>query len=345
MMTMPNVAINILGWDGTDSEILKSCIEHALAQDYDDYIVIYSDNASKAHSDQMQKCFGQNPKFSINQYSKNYGYAEGHNRFFAAATAQFVMVINPDALLVPSFLTKAIAGFDQEEIGAVTGKMIKPKNPDTNLNDLVLDGTGVIMDITRRGRERGQQEIDHLQYDNDTEVFGVSGTAALYRRSALENVRLGDHEYFDEDFFAYWEDVDLSWRLQLAGYTCRYVPTARVTHTRLAGAHKGGYRDIQGFIAHHKELSVSVRRWNWRNHLFMIIKNDFGWNLAVGFPFIILRELAMVVYIICFEPKTLGILPSFFSLLPTMLRKRKIIQQSRIAESSDMFRWFKKISL
>ena len=342
---MPNVAINILGWDGTNAEILMSCIKHALAQDYDDYIVVYSDNCSKTLSGQMQERFGQDPKFKINQYSENFGYAGGHNRFFVSARAPFVMVMNPDALLEPTFLTEAIAGFDQELIGAVTGKMIKPKNSDRSIPDVILDGTGVVMDITRRGRERGQQEIDHLQYDLNTEVFGVSGTAAIYRRAALERIRLGEHEYFDEDFFAYWEDVDLSWRLQLAGYSCRYVPTARVIHTRLAGAHKGGYRDVLGYIAHHNELSISVRRWNWRNHLFMIIKNDFGWNFFIGLPFIMLRELAMLGYIICFEPKTLGILPSFFSLLPKIIQKRSIIQHNRIAKSSDMFRWFKKIQL
>jgi GT2 family glycosyltransferase len=155
----------------------------------------------------------------------------------------------------------------------------------------------------------------------------VSGTAAVYRKSALEEVKLGNSEYFDVDFFAYWEDLDLSWRLRLRGYECVYVPEAIVEHRRAVGASKGGILNFGEFVRHHRSFSLRIRKWNWRNHLFAIIKNDYGWSFYRDLPWIVLRELGMLAFLVCFMPDTLSAIPEFVRLLPAMLSKRRYIMK------------------
>ena len=221
--------------------------------------------------------------------------------------------------------------------------------PEQRNGEWLLDGTGIVVNRARRGRERGQLEVDHGQYDSQLDVFGVSGTAAVFRKSALHDAALpagsmsARPECFDEDFFAYWEDLDLSWRLRLLGYTCRYVPGAVVYHERVASSSEKGYKNPLAFYRHHAHLSKRIRQWNWRNHLFAIVKNDFGSPLATGFLFILGREVAMLGWILIFEPSTLGAVPEFFWLLPTMLRKRRVVQERRRAagvQGAAIAPWF-----
>lgn len=336
---MNKISINLLGYR-SDLDVISKAIDSVLAQSFQDFVLYYSENDSLTKSilPDIREKYANNPKVRIVDNKENLGYAGGHNKFFSEADTELVMVLNPDAILEKDFLLNIIPLFENKKVAMATGKMLKPE-PDANGNR-ILDGTGIVVYRTRRGKERGQTEIDRGQYDNDPYVFGVSGTAAVYRRSALEEVKIGS-EYFDHDFFAYWEDLDLSWRLKLAGYIAKYEPKAIVYHQRVAGSYKYGYKNPIGFAMHHAKLSGNVRRWNWRNHLFCIIKNDFGWAFVRDFPAIFFRELAMAVYITLVEPKTWGILPSFFELLPKMLRKRKVIQSRRKVTQHEAEHWFK----
>lgn len=338
-MSKPKISINLLGWRA-NFEMIDQAMESVLAQTYPDFLLYYTENDSSYQSiiPQIRAKYGDNPKVRIVENRENLGYAGGHNKFFDSAETELVMVLNPDARLELNFLEQIIPTFENLKVAAATGKMIKPEKDQQGNN--ILDGTGIIVYKSRRGKERGQMEIDRGQYDDQPDVFGVSGTAAVYRRSALEEIKLPDGDYFDHDFFAYWEDLDLSWRLRLAGYTVKYVPSAIVFHSRVAGSYAKGYKDLPGFIRHHSKFSLNVRRWNWRNHLFCIIKNDFGPALYKNLPRIIVREMAMAGYITLFEPRTWSVLPVFFQLLPKMRAKRKIIQSKRKVKSAEMEKLF-----
>lgn len=334
---MPKVSINVLGWNHSLEDI-SSCLDTILAQTFEDFEVLYSENGSKnSLIASLEQKYAGNHKLRLVNNESNLGYAGGHNKFIKGSQSDLVMVINPDALLHKNFLKFIMLPFNNLKVAMVTGKMLKPK-PNGN-GQPILDGTGIIISKSRRGRERGQTEVDRGQYDNSLDVFGVSGTAAVYRRSALQEVQI-EGEYFDHDFFAYWEDFDLSWRLRLAGFVAQYVPEAVVYHARVAGRSEGGYKNPFKFANHHAALSLNVRRWNWRNHLFCIIKNDFGWAFWKGLPYIFVREFFMLIYILIFEPRTLSVIPSFFRLLPKILRKRKIIQKQRVVTSTQAQRWF-----
>jgi GT2 family glycosyltransferase len=104
---------------------------------------------------------------------------------------------------------------------------------------------------------RGRGEEISTKYDNDTWIFGASGGASLYRVNLLKEIGL-----FDEDFFAYYEDVDLSFRAQLAGWKIGYVPQAMVFHEISATS-----AQIKGFTAYHTLKNLPLLLWKnvpWR---------------------------------------------------------------------------------
>jgi hypothetical protein len=95
----------------------------------------------------------------------------------------------------------------------------------------VINNVGGIVLASGHGADRGFQEIDHGQYDAPAEVFAACGNGMAIRRQAGEQVG-----WFDDDFFMYYEDTDLSWRLRARGWTIRYVPSAQLRHIHSASS-------------------------------------------------------------------------------------------------------------
>jgi GT2 family glycosyltransferase len=335
---MRSIAINIVRYQ-QPLLLLCDCIRTALEQDYDNFSITLSENgSSESIQDEVLALFGDHPQFRFVDNGSNLGFAGAHNLFISRTDTDLVLPLNPDTAMTPGYLRALSSAFDDERVAAATGKMLRGQ-PSSD-GPRVLDGTGIVVSRGRRGRERGQHETDLHQFDDRRDVFGVSATAAAYRRSALDAIKLSEREYFDEDFFAYWEDLDLSWRLRLAGFSCVYVPSAVIYHARTAAQSKGGYRHPLQFIRHHRQFPTRILRWNWRNQLFCIIKNDFGWHLWRDLPFIVARQLFMLGYILVFEMGTLGAVPEFIRLLPKMWRKRKMIQQKRVVSTPAIGKWF-----
>ena len=325
--SMKSLSINLLRWNSGWDEI-RACIEAVLASDLVDFELTYMENFNPdcpSLASEVKEQFGADGRVRVVVTEANLGYAGGHNRFFEETGSELLMVLNPDARIEPDFLKKIVAAFEDPHVGAATGKMIKPGQ--NRSGERTLDGTGILVSRSRRGYERGQLEIDRGQYDKEPQVFGVSGTAAVYRKSALEAVKIGTSEYFDEDFFAYWEDLDLSWRLRLRGFSCVYVPGAIVEHQRAVGKSEGGIRNFFEYVRHHRAFPLNVRQWSWRNHLFAILKNDHGWRFFRDLPFIAARELGMLIFLLCFMPDTLLAVPGALRLLPKMLAKRRYIMR------------------
>jgi GT2 family glycosyltransferase len=335
---MKKVAINLVRFNQSFEELVLA-VDAALAQDYGNFTFTFTENGSKENiKELMINKYESNPHFSYKENDKNLGFAGAHNKFFNESDAELVMPLNPDAIMQPGFISALVVVFEDPTVGSAEGKMLKPEVLKDGSH--LIDGTGLVVSRSRRARERGQLQKDLGQYDTITNIFGVSGTAPMYRKSALEKVRIGDREYFDEDFFAYWEDLDLAWRLRLAGYKAVYVPNAVIYHSRAVGQSKSGYKNPLQFVKHHSKFSVKVKRWNWRNHLFAIIKNDFGSSFWRDSLFILGREAAMFVYVIFFEPSTLGAIPDFLKLLPKMIAKRKSVKRMRVVSSAEIGKWF-----
>lgn len=267
------------------------------------------------------------PHIKILEPGYNIGFARGHNEIFAASGSEFFQLVNPDLIMTPTFVEEMLQAFTDPQVGAACGKLLRYDFTDDKPTN-VIDTTGVVLSKSGGGRNRGQHEIDNGQYDGKIDIIGPDGAAAMYRKSALESVKYlrpdGRYEYYDEDFHSYWEDADLDWRLINAGWKAKFVPQAVAYHGRTAASSPGGYRKVFAFIEHHKQIPIRIRQLNYKNHIYMFIKNSPRWYWQFFF-----REFFYQIYVLLIEPTTLRVLPEFFRGLKSMFTKRKFIQAHR----------------
>ncbi len=288
------------------------------------------------NDDGGKEFLGENfPWVKIIDPGYNIGFAKGHNLVFEKFPADFYQLVNPDMVMEPNYIEEMLKAFADKTVGAATGKLYQFKDLKLKIEDFrtnkILDSTGVVVNKSGRARDRGQHEEDFGQYDNQTSLRAVSAAGAMYRAGALKAVKLPalspkhsppspSYEYFDEDFHSYWEDVDLAWRMSIAGWKCVFVPSALGYHGRGAGSSKGGYIRFLDFIRHHRALNQRIRQLNYQNHIFMYIKNTRRF-----YPQFFVREFFMFFYILIFEPRTFKVLPQMFGLFPKIRGKRNYV--------------------
>ena len=213
---MARVSVIVLNWNG--KPFLKECLDSLRTQTFRDFETILVDNGSTDGS--VQYARQEFPDVRIVGLDYNAGFARGNNMGIQASSGQYIALLNNDARAHPRWLEALTTTLDaRPEVGFCTSKILLYDQPG------VIDSAGDLFYTCGVGEKRGRSETDRGQFAQLQPVFGACAAAALYRRSMLEDVGL-----FDEDFFAYAEDVDLSFRAQLAGYQCLYVPEAVVYH-------------------------------------------------------------------------------------------------------------------
>lgn len=274
------------------------------------------------------------PSVTIIDPGENLRFVKGHNLVFSKIEADFFQLVNQDLILEPDYVAKMLVAFEDERVGAANGKIFQY---DFEKNEKLekLDTTGVVIARSGGAKSRGQHEIDTGQYDDKLDLIAVDGAACMYRNAALQDVKSlrpdGQVEYFDLEFEMYWEDVDLSWRMFNAGWKCRYVPSAIGYHGRTAAASPGGYKKVIAYIKHHRQIPLWIRRFNYKNHIFLFVKNSPKWYWQFFF-----REFFYQIFVLFLETSTLKILPTMLKQWPAIWRKRKAIQQSRKASVEEI---------
>jgi len=260
----------VVSWNSARE--LPTALDSLLAQQVPGLEVVVVDNAS---ADTSRDVVGRYPDVRLVANPTNRGFAGAANQGAALAARhgnEALLVCNPDILLEPDYIQRAVEALAAgPRRAAVAGRLWRlPDGDRTRAGRLprMIDTTGHVAFRTRLFRNRGEGERDVGQFDLPGEVFGVSGAAALYRLDALDDVAVGG-EIFDEDLFAFWEDVDLDWRLKLRGWQTWYAPDARGWHER------GG--------AGPRRTAV-VERLNFANRVLVIIKNDDARSLARALP-------------------------------------------------------------
>ena len=182
------------------------------------------------------------------------GFAKAINTGLAATTGEIVFFANSDLFVADGYLDELVSFFERRpSAGCASGKILRYDLVTYHETD-VIDTTGLTIGRNRRVADRGENERDVGQFEREEEVFGVSGAALVARRKALEDVTVAG-ECLDESFHMYKEDVDLSWRLRLAGWECWYVPSAVAYHGRtIHGSGRRSYlADVRRF--HENERS------------------------------------------------------------------------------------------
>ncbi len=212
----PTVSVIIPNWNG--ARLLPDCLESLRRQTYPPLEVIVADGASTDDSAAVVR--ERFPEVRWLALPTNRGFTGNVNAGLRAARGAVLALLNNDAEADPAWLEELVGGFAADpRVAMCASKILLHDRRD------VLIGAGDLYYRDGTPNSRGVWEEDRGQYDTPDYVFGASGGAVAYRREMLADVGL-----FDECLFMYCEDVDLSFRAQLRGYRCRYVPTARVYH-------------------------------------------------------------------------------------------------------------------
>ncbi|MDM8553106.1 glycosyltransferase family 2 protein [Desulfococcaceae bacterium HSG7] len=197
---------------------LKTCLDSIFKQQFQNFTVTVVDNGSDDGSVEFIKA--EYPTVLLIQFACNKGFSAAINSGIRKADSKYICLLNNDIELDPYFLKELVAVLEAEkDVQYCAPKMLDYYHRNK------LDGAGDGVFRAGAGYKRGSLEIDNDRYDRQSIVFGACAGAALYRRSFFNKVGL-----FDEDFFAYLEDVDLNFRAQRLGLKCLYVPEAKVFH-------------------------------------------------------------------------------------------------------------------
>jgi len=244
---MENVATVILNWNS--SADTANCVKSLNSAPN---IVVVDNGSDNKELETLKNSLPKNIYLVVND--TNYGFAKGNNIGINFAlkkfSPEFIMLLNSDTTASPDFLSPLLDIIRADNsIAAVQPKILKLNAPD------IIDSAGQIPYKYGSVRDIGLNLPDGPTYQNTQEIFGACAAAVLLRVSALKNVG-----FFDEDLFCLFEDVDLSWRLRLAGYKIFYEPKSIIYHKR----------GISGTI---NKSNLTIRRfYGFRNCLITTLR-------------------------------------------------------------------------
>jgi len=347
---MPQVSFNMVTWNG--ARYLPELFSSLEKQTYKDLVVRIIDNAS---DDKTMDILNTYLNFTVVRNSRNLGFAPAHNQCVRLAIDKwegedldhcYVVVANQDLILTPNTISELVSFMEGNmKTGSAQGKILRAfiENPgDDYLSETVcadiIDSTGLRATRGRVFSDRGAGDMDKGQYDEVSEIFGPTGSLAIYRASALESIRF-KNEFFDHDFFAYKEDVDIAWRLRHAGWSSFYVPTSISYHHRgLFGSERPGVFER---MKNRRAKRPILAMLSMRNRVLVLFKNDSIINILFAAPWIFFVELRQFVYSLLFETKILFKSLGYVKLFPKMWKKRRATFSNRKATSKSLRKWFK----
>jgi len=284
--------------------------------------IVVLDNASSDGS--VAAAQSVYPEIFVLRAEENLGFAGACNFGIRKTRGEFIVLLNDDAEVTHGWLSPLLACLrDDEYVAACQPKLLSLQQPEqfdyAGASGGQLDVFGYPF---TRGRIFQTIEKDVGQYDEAQEIFWASGACMMLRRSALDDVGL-----LDEDFFAHMEEIDLCWRLHLACYRVRVVPSSVVRH------------QSGSTLREHSPQKIYL---NHRNSLIMLLKNYSWLSIAWIFPLrLILEMVAVFTYIAWSDVRGAGAVlrafAAFVLCLPSTLRKRYEVQ--RLRKRSDLELW------
>jgi GT2 family glycosyltransferase len=294
-------------------EELLEAVQSLVKQTLEPYVIVV-DNASTDGS--VEKLVEKFPDVEIIRNAKNYGYAGGVNPGLKRAItlgAKYAAPFNDDAVADKKWLELLVEHLDANpKVGAAACKVM-------TADKQRLDSTGDYYTNWGLPYPRGRRSYNVNGYDELTEIFAASGAASLYRVKALKEVGL-----FDEDFFAYYEDVDLSFRLQLAGWKVSFVPSSIVYH------HIGmTSARIKGFTTHQTIKNLPLL---WYKNVPKPYLWRTGWRLLLAQTMFFGRAVTRRQT----WPATKGVFLAIFLLIKKGSERRQIQRDKKV---SDTYIW------
>jgi GT2 family glycosyltransferase len=237
----PEVAVLLVAYNGEAD--LETALAAVAAQGAPCEIHVW-DNASR---DRTCEIAARHAEVVLHRSESNVGFCAANNRLLALTDAPYVLFLNPDARLLPGCLARLLETLASApaDVAGVAPKMLKPA---TAGEPRRIDSAGIVLARRRLApHDRGEGEIDGGQYDAPGEIFGPSFACALWRREAIADVSLAG-QFLDEEFFAYYEDVDVAWRARRLGRRFLYEPRAVCEHRRNLPARGGPALAARAFV-------------------------------------------------------------------------------------------------
>lgn len=319
------------------------CLLSLLNQDYKNFEIIFFDNNSTDATLKKAKLYQQRFKkrginFKIINSPFNYFVGGAFNRAYLKARGNYIMLLCIDVILKNDFLSQALIYFKKKpKIGALQAKIYA-----FDINELtksraflktptsqIIDTCGFKIFRSRRIINIGHGMLNGSQFSKAMEIFGVEGACPVFRRQALEDIKIkiGERpEIFDEDMMWYGDDLDVAWRLNLFGWRQIFCPTMIAYHDRkTTKLLSQGFLD---FIKIRRNIPTLKRILDYRNTRLTFIKNEHWFYFKKDFLPFLKRELSLLIYFFIFEPKTFWF--GVFGLLKRLslfLNKRKLIQR------------------
>lgn len=298
-----SIFVVIPNWDGAD--LLADCLRSLEKQTLNHRIIVVDNGSVDESIGIIEKDFKE---VVLLKNSKNLGFAGGVNtgiRYALKNQATAIALFNNDAIADEDWLKNLHETLmNEREAGIVTCKIL--------LSDKVqLDSTGDFYSVWGIPFPRGRNLIDKKQFDSEKYVFGASGGASIYKASMLRDIGI-----FDERFFAYYEDVDISFRAQLAGWKVIYEPKAIAYHELSATSNKLGdftrYHSIKNFLILYTKNMPAQLYWKY-------------------LPVFLYQFLRTTVRSIINRKMTIWLkaVITFLKYLPSILKDRRNIQKLR----------------
>ena len=211
----------------------------------------------------------------------NRGYCGAANRGLRQAPGEFVLLLNQDTRLDKEFCREALKGFTgTSRVGMVSGRILR-------FDETTVDSLGQYLSRSLYPKERGYNTPWRSIQEEEREIFSVCGAVAFYRRAMLQEVAF-QGEYLDEDFFMFFDDIDLGWRAQRRGWKARYAPEAIAFHSRSGTLSPG--RKVGLFFRRPLELRYHLVK----NRYLTLLKNASWREVIKALPFLLLRDLPLL---------------------------------------------------
>ena len=251
----------------------------------------------------------------------NLGYAGGCAAGLAAIAADVEVVgfFNPDCFAAPDLFAHCTAALAADpRAGGIAPRLLR-------LDGETLDSCGqVLTGMLLRVRDRGYGERAAGRFPVAEPVLAACGAGMVYRRTALAAAAVAG-AVFPQEYFAFWEDLDLGWRVSNAGWSVRYEPTALAAHRRGATAAPGRgpltLRRPPRLVA-----CILANRWA------TLLRNLHAVDFVVRLPVLLLWDVAMVSVVVLLRPRVLPALVRELPRLPLAWRQRRALPRRRLAE-------------
>ena len=214
-ISQPLVSIIILNYNA--GQLILDCLESITKTNYDNLEVIVVDNASIDES--HRKCKEKFENIRLIENEKNLGYCEGNNVGIQNAKGEFVVILNPDTIVDPDWLTELIRAYNR-----YGEALYQPKHLSLNEKSIIMSA-GNMMNVFGFGyaREKGKKDVN--QYNMIEQIGYASGTCLFVPSSVFKKVGL-----LDPFIFLYHDDLDLGWRAAQLGIKSYYVPSSNIYH-------------------------------------------------------------------------------------------------------------------